>query len=66
MDSIAGINSKRYASNAHHCVTASLETVQFNLPMHIGDILMFISQVVYTGHNSMMIRVIAPPYNRET
>ncbi|WP_427983510.1 acyl-CoA thioesterase [Agarivorans sp.] len=66
MDAIAGICSKRYATNAHHCVTASVETVQFNLPVHIGDILKFVSQVVYTGHSSMVIRVIVQRYNRET
>ncbi|WP_167606467.1 acyl-CoA thioesterase [Maribellus sediminis] len=66
MDVTASITASRYASNAHHCVTASVETVQFNLPVHIGDILKFVSQVVHTGHSSMVIRVIVQRYNRNT
>ncbi|WP_439183533.1 acyl-CoA thioesterase [Carboxylicivirga taeanensis] len=66
MDATAGITASRFAPHAHHCVTASVETVQFNLPVHIGDVLKFESQVVYTGRSSMVIRVNVQRYNRNT
>lgn len=66
MDVTAGITAGRYATNAHHCVTASVETVQFNLPVHIGDTLKFVSQVVFTGRSSMVIRVVVQRFNRNT
>ncbi|WP_163340559.1 acyl-CoA thioesterase [Desulfopila sp. IMCC35008] len=64
MDSCAGITADRFASDAHHCVTATVETVQFRLPVHVGDILKFDSQVVYAGRTSMVIRVDAYRYAR--
>lgn len=57
MDSQAGIAASRYASDSHHSVTASVDNVDFRLPVHVGDILRCTSRVVYTGRTSMVIRV---------
>ena len=57
MDSVAGMAAHRFAIGCQHCVTASAETIQFPLPVHIGDVLKFIGKVVYTGRTSMVVRV---------
>ena len=57
MDSCAGIAAIRFATDSNHSVTASVDNVQFRLPVQIGDVLKFTSRVVYTGRTSMVIRV---------
>ena len=56
MDSQAGIAASRFAPAAHHSVTASVDNVDFRLPVYVGDILRCTSRVVYTGRTSMVIR----------
>lgn len=65
MDSNASMAATRFALGSHHCVTASVDNVQFRLPVHIGDILRFTSRVVYTGRTSMVIRVDVHRYDRD-
>ncbi len=57
MDSCAAIAAGRFATDAHYCVTASVENIQFRLPVHVGDDLKFTAQVAFTGRTSMVIRV---------
>jgi acyl-CoA hydrolase len=56
MDTLGGMTASRY-SNTVNAVTASVETLTFRLPVHVGDVLKTVSRVVYTGHTSMVVKV---------
>lgn len=56
MDSSAGMAAGRYSSTVN-AVTASVEALRFQLPIHIGDVIKTVSKVVFTGRTSMIVRV---------
>lgn len=59
LDQVAYACASRYS--AHYAVTVSVDQVFFREPVHVGELLTFMSSVNYTGHTSMEIgiRVIA-------
>jgi acyl-CoA hydrolase len=55
MDTAAGIAALRHARTI--CVTASVDRVDFRLPIHIGDLVIMKASVNYVGRTSMEIGV---------
>jgi len=59
LDQVAYACASRYSN--HYAVTVSVDQVFFREPVHVGELMTFISSVNFTGHTSMEIgiRVIA-------
>jgi acyl-CoA hydrolase len=59
LDQVAYACASRYSR--HYAITVSVDQVFFREPVHVGELLTFLSSVNYTGHTSMEIgiRVIA-------
>lgn len=55
MDTAAGIAALRHARTI--CVTASVDRVDFRLPIHIGDLVIMKASVNYVGRTSMEVGV---------
>lgn len=55
MDKAAFFAAGRYSDR--NTVTASMEGVDFHLPIHAGDVVTLCGRVVYTGTTSMIVRV---------
>jgi acyl-CoA hydrolase len=55
MDKAAFLAANRFAHTL--AVTASSESIDFNVPIRVGMILEAVAQVVFTGRTSMVVRV---------
>ncbi len=55
VDRVAYITATRHAKA--NCVTASFDRVDFILPVHVGEVVDFESQLTYVGHSSMEVWV---------
>jgi len=55
MDKVAYYAAFRHGNKP--AVTASVESLDFGIAPHIGDLLDFVGKVIYTGTSSMVIRV---------
>lgn len=55
IDEVAGIVGLRHSG--HNVTTASIENLQFKEGAYIGQIIVLIGRVVYTGHTSMEVRI---------
>lgn len=55
IDEVAGIVGLRHSG--HNVTTASIENLQFKEGAHIGEIIVLIGRVVYTGQTSMEVRI---------
>ena len=64
IDEIAAITAMKHAKG--HVVTASIDSVDFLSPAHVGDILEIESIVSSTGHSSMEVYVRVISRNIET
>tara|TARA_Y100001970_G_scaffold273259_1_gene371192 strand:+ start:512 stop:1006 length:495 start_codon:yes stop_codon:yes gene_type:complete len=54
MDMVGGICGRRFCR--HKVVTASIEDMQFIAPINRGDVIEFISRVIYTGRTSLIVK----------
>ena len=54
MDMVGGICGRRFCG--HKVVTASIEDMQFIIPINRGDVIEFVSQVIYTGRTSLIVK----------
>ncbi len=55
LDQVAYACASRYAGT--YCVTLSVDQVTFRQPIHVGELVTFLSSVNYTGSSSMEIGV---------
>ncbi len=55
IDIVAGIAAARHSKSM--CVTASLDRVDFILPVHVGDVVDFDAMLTYVGTTSMEVWV---------
>ncbi len=55
LDQVAFACASRYSN--HYAVTVSVDQVFFREPVHVGELLTFLSSVNYTGHTSMEIGI---------
>ncbi|MGQ0793432.1 MAG: acyl-CoA thioesterase [Deltaproteobacteria bacterium] len=55
MDMTGALAAMRFASD--EVVTASIETIDFRLPIKQGDLVEIASKVIYTGKTSMIVKV---------
>jgi acyl-CoA hydrolase len=55
MDKTAAIAAMRFSGRS--VVTASLESIDFRLPIHVGAMVEVVAHVIYAGRTSMIIRV---------
>ncbi len=55
MDEVAAVSAARHAGA--HCVTASIERMDFMEPVKIGDLLILKAAVIFTGRTSMIVGV---------
>jgi acyl-CoA hydrolase len=55
VDRVAYIAATRHAKA--NCVTASIDRVDFILPVHVGEVVEFEAQLTYVGHSSMEVWV---------
>ncbi len=55
IDEVAGIVGLRHSG--HNVTTASIENLQFKEGAYIGQIIVLMGRVVYTGHTSMEVRI---------
>lgn len=55
VDRVAYVSARRHSQT--ECVTASFDRVDFIAPVHVGDVVVFTSQVNYVGHSSMEVGV---------
>lgn len=55
MDIAAGLAAMRLSHKV--AVTASIERLDFRVPIHVGDIAVVESQVTSVGHSSLVVRV---------
>jgi acyl-CoA hydrolase len=56
MDKAAFLAANRFAHTL--AVTASSESIDFNVPIRVGMILEAVAKVIYTGRTSMIVRVV--------
>jgi acyl-CoA hydrolase len=56
MDKAAFLAANRFAHTL--AVTASSESIDFNVPIHVGMILEAVARVIHTGRTSMVVRVV--------
>lgn len=54
MDINAGISCFRFSNS--YAVTASIEPIHFQNPIHVGEVISVRSRVVWTGRTSMIVR----------
>ncbi len=55
IDEVAGIVGLRHSG--HNVTTAAIENLQFKEGAYIGEIIVLIGRVVYTGRTSMEVRI---------
>jgi acyl-CoA hydrolase len=55
MDMAGALAAMRFASE--EVVTASIETIDFKMPIKQGDLVELTSKVIYTGRTSMIVKV---------
>ncbi len=55
LDEVAGIVGLRHSG--HNVTTAAIENLQFKEGAYIGEIIVLIGRVVYTGRTSMEVRI---------
>ncbi len=61
MDICAAIAAQRHAGQA--CVTASVDRIDFDSPVKVGELLMLQASVNYVGHSSMEVGVVCAAEN---
>ena len=55
IDLVAGSVARRHCEC--NITTASIDNLQFKAPAHVGDLVVLMGQVTYTGNTSMEVRV---------
>jgi len=65
VDTIAYMCAARYAAN-RSCVTAAMDRLDLQEPLHVGELLNVVARVVYAGRSSMEIEVKVYVENLET
>jgi acyl-CoA hydrolase len=61
VDTAAGIAAMRHARS--RVVTATMDSMTFEAPVHIGDLLHLVARLTWTGRTSMEIQVIVEAEN---
>jgi acyl-CoA hydrolase len=61
VDTAAGIAAMRHARS--RVVTATIDSMTFDAPVHIGDLLHLVARLTWTGRTSMEIEVIVEAEN---
>jgi len=64
MDQIAFASASRYSG--YYCVTASVETVNFRMPIEVGELVSLKASVNYVGRSSMMVGIRVDAENIQT
>ncbi|OIO36109.1 MAG: acyl-CoA thioesterase [Candidatus Omnitrophica bacterium CG1_02_46_14] len=54
-DSVAYVCAARHAGP--HCVTVSVDRVDFHEPIRVGELLTFLASINYVGHSSMEVGI---------
>ena len=61
IDIAAAITAQQHSQRV--CVTASVDALHFIAPIQLGDTVKITAKLVYTGHSSMMVRVVVCAQN---
>src|SRR5699024_9349563 len=64
MDQIAFACASKHSEN--YCVTASVDTVDFLMPIEVGELVTMKASVNYVGHSSMIIGISVDSENIQT